>query len=66
MIEDVLAGIEGRYQNTLNDPLDTPENGNVNDEVKGRMCYFLALQVLRTRDMSEVKLSRPSMDPETV
>lgn len=51
MVEDVLAGIEGRYQKTLKDLLDTPDKGSISDEVKGRMCYFLALQILRTRDM---------------
>lgn len=51
MIEDVLAGIEGRYQKTLKNLLDTPEKGNISDEVRERVCYFLALQILRTRDM---------------
>jgi hypothetical protein len=43
--------IRSRYQKSLKDLLDTLEKGNIDDEVKGRMCYFLALQILGTRDM---------------
>jgi hypothetical protein len=51
MVEDLLSNIEGRYQTALRDLLATPENGTIDDEVKGRMCYFLTLQILRTRDV---------------
>jgi len=51
IIEDLLADIEGRYQKALQNVLDTPEQDSIEDEVKGQMCYFLTLQILRTRDM---------------
>src|SRR5215510_15069445 len=50
VIEDLLSGLEGRYQKALLRLLDTPRGGIIDDSVKGEMCYFLALQILRTRD----------------
>ena len=50
MMEDLLSKLEGRYQKTLQNLLDTPPTGTIHDEVKGEMCYFLSLQILRTRD----------------
>jgi hypothetical protein len=50
MMEDLLSKLEGRYQKTLQELLDTPSAGTIDDEVKGEMSYFLSLQILRTRD----------------
>lgn len=51
MVEDILSRLEGKYQAALKQLLDTPQDGSLDEDVKGAMVYFLALQILRTRDM---------------
>lgn len=50
IIEDIFSRLEGKYQKALKDLLNSPQDQKLDEELKGLFCYFLAIQILRTRD----------------
>lgn len=50
IVEDVLSKLEGKYQKAIKDLLNSRQDQLLDENLKEQFCFFLAIQILRTRD----------------
>lgn len=48
--ENLLSNLEGKHKKAIDDLLKMPTDQTLNKELRGLLRYFLAVQILRTRD----------------
>ena len=56
IIEKILGNIEAKFKRAIDDVLACPIDQPLDKGLRGAMCYFLAIQLLRTRDVRNVAM----------
>lgn len=59
--EDMLANMEGKQKKAIDDLLKMPTDQILDNGLKGLLCYFLAVQILRTRDSRNLIIQMQTM-----